>query len=159
MKKILFFILIALFAFPLGSFAAQTPAVAAIDVTPLPGQTLAAKQKTVEAGLRDMIARLTKLSAKTQLTINQLAANDIDTSASQASLALANKSLARAKLDVDAFAGITVSGTKSPALTLSTLKYTANTAESTIQEAKARILESLAALKASLGTTDSATAQ
>jgi hypothetical protein len=162
MKKILSFILIASLAFPAAGFAAtaaqtaQTPAVNTIDVTSpeLQGQSLSAKKKIVEAALRDMNTRLNKLSAQTQLTINQLTANGINTDNSQASLLNANKSLAKAKLDIDAFAGITVSSTKSQSVTLSTLKYTANTAENTLQEAKTRIIESLNSLKASLTAPD-----
>ena len=146
MKKVLPFILIGGLLFPVTgqAFAAQnqtasvqTPVVDPLDLNnpALQGQTLVGKKKIVEAGLRDILSRLNALSAQTQNTINQLNATGITTDQAQTALIAANTTLGKAKTDIDAFANISVTA-KSGALTLSTLKYTANTAENTLGDAK-----------------------
>jgi len=163
MKKVLSFILITAFLFPsMGQAASapattqstgvQTSAVDPLDINNpiLQGKSLAAKKKVVQTGLNDIFNRLTDLAAQTQIAINQLNTSGTATDEAQKAIIAANASLAKAKIDIDAFSGITVSATKSGPLTLSTLKYTANTAENTLNEAKKHLIESLNSLKASL---------
>ncbi|GEM_PF-2169170 len=141
MKKLYLFILIGAFLFPLTgqAFAASQPATTSVIDS----------KKAVTAALQDIFTQLTALSTKTQTTINQLNATGVATDNAQTAIIDANTTLAKAKIDIDAFSTINTSN-KNPSLTLSTLKYTAITAENTLSAAKSHIIDSLTNLKASL---------
>jgi stress-induced morphogen len=171
MKRIFTLILIGAFLFPLAGpvSAASQPATTStvtgstqstsvdpVDINnpTLQGKTLADKKKAVSAALQDIFNQITSLSTQTQTTINQLNATGVTTDEAQKDLIAANSTLAKAKIDINAFGGINVSSTKNPTLTLNTLKYTAITAETTLNAAKAHIIDSLTSLKASLPSID-----
>ncbi|MEO5646350.1 MAG: hypothetical protein ABIO57_01100 [Candidatus Paceibacterota bacterium] len=168
MKKAYILILLTAFAFPSVGNAAisstslqATTAVKAsvIETTDinsplLQGKSLGAKKIAVQAALTDIYSQLTSLSMQTQIAINQLNANGIITTDAQIALIGANNSLIKSKNDITAFSTITVSSTRFSSFTLDIMKSTTNTAEISLHEAKTHLLDSLAALKASLPALD-----
>ncbi|MDB5254867.1 MAG: hypothetical protein JWL92_243 [Candidatus Nomurabacteria bacterium] len=157
MKKASILILIAAFLFPAYGSAAtapakQTPEVSGIDINSpiLQGKTLTAKKAAVLAALTDIYTQLTKLSAQTQEATNQLSSNGIATAEAQTALTASNASLAKAKNDIAVFNAIIVSNTRFSSFTLDLMKNTANTAESSLSDARQHLLDSLTALKASV---------
>ncbi len=164
MKKVIALIFIALFLFPLSghaavapvtaqAVAAQSPVVDPLDLNnpALQGQSLAAKKKVVEAGLRDILSRLNDLSGQTQLAISQVNSNGVATDKPQASLIAANALLNKAKTDIDTFSAIVVPAKNNPQ-TLTALKAAALTAENSLGDAKAKLIDSLTGLKSLLPT-------
>jgi len=128
MKKIIPFILIGAFLFPVLGHAAAAPqqnqaiSPASMQIT------------ETDAGFHDVLAKLSDLAKRTQVAMDQLGANGIDTTDAQTALTAAKASLAKAKT------------------TLAIPKYSAKTAETQILEGRASILQSLGLLKASLST-------
>lgn len=130
MKKIASFILIGAFLFPvLGHAAAAPQQTQAISPATPPA---AIEITATDAGFRDVLAKLSDLAKRTQIAMDQLGSNGIDTTDAQESLTAAKASLLKAKN------------------TLATPKYSAKTAESQILEGRTGILQSLILLKASL---------
>lgn len=157
MKKVSILILIAIFLFPAYGMAAtapakQTPQVDPIDINSplLQDKTLTAKKAVVLAALNDIYSQLTKLSAQTQEATAQLSDNGIATIEAQKALTASNASLAKAKNDITAFNAITVSNTRFSSFTLDMMKFSANTAENSLSDARQHLLDSLTALKASV---------
>jgi hypothetical protein len=141
MKRYLPFILIIAFLFPvLGQAASIGPVV-----QPAVSEDTATTSSTnipANKGFFDIYTRLSNLSAQTQLAINQLNATGIATDASQAALLTANMSLAKVKIDITSD---------------DTPKTSADKTEFDLSDAKAHLLDSLTALKASLPTLDTST--
>ena len=138
MKKILPFILIGAFLFPVFGhvFAATAPldtskstevTVQTPDIAPLSVGTT-----DVNTQLHSILDRLNNFSIQTQTAIAELNVNGIDTTEAQSSLDGAKVALAKATL------------------TLTDQNYSLKNAEEQIQTGKTDILQSLAVLKASL---------
>src|ERR1700744_6453433 len=132
MKKAFSYITIAIFLLvPTLSHAASTPVVTSATT---------AQQKTVQLALSDSYTKLSTLSSRTQLAINQLNINGIDTSDAQDSLIAANANLDKAKVTIAAFAAITLSPKVSFTTNLNTLKTAATTAEDSLNDAKSQLI-------------------
>lgn len=127
----------------------QTPVVDVTDITnpALQGKPLTARKNAVQASLQDILTQLTTISNRTQVAVNQLTLNGLDTTKAQTDLLYTNASLTKAKIDIEAFSNVTISPKASPSATLDILKNSANTAENSLADTKKHLIDTLADLK------------
>lgn len=154
MKKYTFILIaIGLLALPAFTFAqapkqTTTPAAQAAKVQTEP---LTVRKQKVEAQLLSIFEQLSTIHTRTQLAVDRLTQNDIDTVRAQTQLTNANIFLNEAKLNIDAFSKIAVTDDKAfPAEKTVALKEAVRKSEESLKLVRDSLISSLAHLKATL---------
>jgi hypothetical protein len=111
---------------------------------------LSVRKQRVELQLRDILAQLTLIHARTQLAVDRLTEKDIDTLRAQEELTAASISLSEAKLNIDAFSKIIVVDDKADKALTTILKEAVKKSEDSLKATRDALIQSLAHLKATL---------
>lgn len=121
------------------------PALFDVDAT----ASLATRKAFVHTKLSDLLAQLTDIQLRVQTASTRLGQNNIDVTAANSSLTLAQSALATAKAHLDLFA-LTPASEK-PA-TMAILRAEAKASEEALKYARAQLIKSIVALKLTLQT-------
>jgi hypothetical protein len=167
MKTYAFILIALLVASPAAANAQNIGVKQAATVSPQAKQSevkaevktepLSVRKQRVELQLRDILAQLTLIHARTQLAVDRLTEKDIDTLRAQEELTAASISLNEAKINIDAFAKITVADDKADKALTNVLREAVKKSEDSLKATRDALIQSLAHLKATLIISTSAT--
>ena len=117
-----------------------------VDTLALKNQPLSVRKAKVETDLKALISQLGVFYTRTQTAVDRLAEKDIDVSAAQDELDLANTSLSDAKTNINLFSKVVILETKQDKAA-SELKNYAKKTEDALRVARLHLINALTLLK------------
>lgn len=132
----------------------QSAPIALSTIVKLKAEPLSVRKQLVEVELRETILKLATISARTQNALDHIDQKKFDTKKAEKALTVAVSSLDQATLSMNTFIAIVVpeensalKNTASLSRTSSLLKMSVEQTESHLRDARAALIQSLAALK------------
>lgn len=120
-----------------------------VDLQDLTNQPLEVRRQVVSIQLKGILGKFNVLYDKTKLAMDRLSVNGIDTTKAAVELKLAAETLAKAKLNIDAFTDMDISF-KPTAFQPTPLRDAVVKAETSLKESREHIINTLVLLKAAI---------